>query len=248
MYEIPETIAATVPKVVEVRGEVYIGQAEFRAINEQRQQDEEPTFANPRNAAAGSLRQHDSSITAKRPLQMFAYTWGQISEPVAQTQWEILETLKDWGFPVNPLARICNNAEDAIAYHQEISQQRAHLNYDIDGIVYKVNRLDWQQRLGFVSLAPRWAIAHKFSAESAFSQILNIEVQVGRTGALTPVAKIKQVNIGGVLVSNATLHNEDEIVRKDIRIGDTVKVERAGDVIPHVISVDISKRSKSFSE
>ena len=245
MHEIPETIAAIVPKVVEVRGEVYIGQAEFRAINEQRQQDEETTFANPRNAAAGSLRQHDSSITAKRPLQMFAYTWGQISEPVAETQWEFLETLKDWGFPVNPLARICNNAEDAIAYHQEISQQRAHLNYDIDGIVYKVNRLDWQQRLGFVSRAPRWAIAHKFPAENAQTVLEKITIQVGRTGALTPVAQLVPVTVGGVVVSRATLHNADEIERKGIREGDAVIIQRAGDVIPQVLEVIGNKRPRN---
>ena len=245
MQEISETIEVEVPKIIEIRGEVYIGHSAFRAINEQRKRDENSTFANPRNAAAGSLRQLDSSITAQRPLQMFAYTWGELSDPVAETQWEFLKNLKDWGFPVNPLARICNNAQDAIAYYQEISEQRPHLDYDIDGIVYKVNRLDWQQRLGFVSRAPRWAIAHKFPAENAQTVLEGINVQVGRTGALTPVAELVPVTVGGVVVSRATLHNSDEIERKDIREGDTVIIQRAGDVIPQVLAVITNKRPKN---
>ena len=250
MHEISKTIGGKVPEVIEIRGEVYLGQAAFRAINAERERDEKSTFANPRNAAAGSLRQLDSSITAKRPLQIFAYAWGEISEPVAETQWKFLEVLKDWGFPVNPLARICINAEGAIAYHQEISKQRADLDYDIDGIVYKVNRLDWQQRLGFISRAPRWAIAHKFPAENVQTVLEKITIQVGRTGALTPVAQLMPVTVGGVVVSRATLHNADEIERKDIREGDTVIIQRAGDVIPQVVEVITDKRprnSQSFT-
>ena len=197
MHEISKTIAAAVPDVLEVRGEVYLGHAAFQSINEQRERDNEANFANPRNAAAGSLRQLDSSITAQRPLQMFAYAWGELSDPVAETQWEFLQTLKRWGFPVNPLARICTSAEDAVAYHQEISELRSDLDYDIDGIVYKVNRLDWQQRLGFVSRAPRWAIAHKFPAERAQTVLKEITIQVGRTGALTPVANLVPITVGG---------------------------------------------------
>ena len=244
MQEISKTIAAAVPDVLEVRGEVYLGHAAFQSINEQREKDNEATFANPRNAAAGSLRQLDSSITAQRPLQIFAYAWGELSAPIADTQWEFLQALKRWGFPVNPLARICASAEDAVAYHKEISELRADLDYDIDGIVYKVNRLDWQQRLGFVSRAPRWAIAHKFPAERAQTVLKEITIQVGRTGALTPVANLVPITVGGVVVSRATLHNADEIERKDIRQGDTVTIQRAGDVIPQVVEVILDKRPK----
>jgi len=245
MHEIPKTIAEAVPDIIEIRGEVYLGHAAFQTINDQRERDDLATFANPRNAAAGSLRQLDSSITAKRPLQMFAYAWGELSKPVAESQWEFLGALKRWGFPVNPLARICTSAEDAIAYHQMISELRAELDYDIDGIVYKVNRLDWQQRLGFVSRAPRWAIAHKFPAEKAQTILEEITIQVGRTGALTPVAKLVPVTVGGVVVSRATLHNADEIERKDIREGDIVIIQRAGDVIPQVVEVLAKKRSEN---
>ncbi len=229
------------PKDIDIRGEVYIGKVDFEKIKDR--------FANPRNAASGSLRQKDPNETKKIPLRFIAYTYGFNSEINFKKQSEFLNLLKIWGFNVNELNTVISGVDNLAKNHKELEKKRHELDFDVDGLVYKINNLDLQKRLGFVTNAPRWAIAHKFSADSSFSKILNIEVQIGRTGALTPVAKIKPVNIGGVMVSNATLHNEEEIIRKDIRIGDTVKVERAGDVIPHVLSIDLKKRprdSKKF--
>jgi DNA ligase (NAD+) len=224
------------PTQIDIRGEVFIQNNDFEKINEK--------FANPRNAASGSLRQKDSKITSKIPLKFIAYTYGYENEMKIKTQSEFLIYLKLWGFKTNPFNKTIKGIKNLVLNHKKIEEKRNEIEFDIDGIVYKVNNFDLQKRLGFAANAPRWAVAHKFSANSSMSEILNIEIQVGRTGALTPVAKIKPVNIGGVIVSNATLHNEDEINRKDIREGDKVTVERAGDVIPHVISVDFNKRKK----
>ena len=232
------------PDLIEVRGEIYLRHDDFEKLNAEQAAAGAKVFANPRNAAAGSLRQLDSSITARRPLRFFAYGWGAASALPADTQFGVYERFEQWGLPLNPLMRLCRTAEAVLAFHREMEAQRATLGYDIDGVVYKVNRLDWQERLGFVSRAPRWAIAHKFPAEEVTTKLLDIEIQVGRTGALTPAAKLAPVTVGGVVVSNATLHNEDEIARKDIRIGDTVTVRRAGDVIPQVMGVVLDKRPK----
>ena len=238
LNDVPQQLKGKgIPAVCEIRGEVYMTKAAFLALNERQKAAGEPLYVNPRNTAAGSLRQKDPAITASRPLHFFAYAWGEMSEMPAATQSAMLKWIDRIGFPTNPLWRICKSVEDLVAFHRDIETERASLDYDIDGVVYKLDRLDWQERLGFVSREPRWAIAHKFAAEKAATLVKDIEIQVGRTGALTPVAKLEPVTVGGVVVQNATLHNQDEIERLGVRIGDTVTIQRAGDVIPQVLGV-----------
>lgn len=238
LADVPHQLSGpNVPAVCDVRGEVYMTKSAFLELNRRQAAVGGQIFANPRNSAAGSLRQKDPSVTASRPLGFFAYAWGEMSEYPAETQSGMMEWFKRSGFKINPLMRVCTSAEDLLAFHAEIEAHRGSLDYDIDGVVYKVDRIDYQERLGFVSRTPRWAIAHKFAAEKATTVVRAIEIQVGRTGALTPVAKLDPVTVGGVVVQNATLHNADEIERLDVRVGDTVQIQRAGDVIPQVLGV-----------
>jgi DNA ligase (NAD+) len=243
--DVPLRLNGKPPAILEVRGEIYMTHKGFDALNRRQEKDGKPTYANPRNSAAGSVRQLDPGITAGRSLNFFAYTWGEISELPAKTQYGMLEKFKDYGFAVNPLVKRCESVAQILKFYADIESRRAKLGYDIDGVVYKVDRLDWQERLGFVSRSPRWAIAHKFPAEQAETILEDIEIQVGRTGKLAPVARLKPVTVGGVVVRNATLHNEDEIARKDVRIGDTVVIQRAGDVIPQIVRVIEDKRPKN---
>jgi DNA ligase (NAD+) len=245
LEDVPQRLKGTsVPAICEVRGEVYMTKHAFLALNKRQAEIGGQIFANPRNSAAGSLRQKDASITASRPLGFFAYSWGEISEMPAETQSGMIKWFERAGFKTNPLTKLCRGLEALLKFHHEIEAQRGTLDYDIDGVVYKTDRLDWQERLGFVSRSPRWAIAHKFPAERAITVLKDIEIQIGRTGALTPVAKLEPVTVGGVVVQNATLHNADEIERLDVRIGDTVEIQRAGDVIPQVLGVMPDKRPR----
>ncbi len=242
--DIPLRLRGKAPKVLEVRGEVYMSHREFAALNKRQEKEGKSVYANPRNSAAGSVRQLDPAITASRALNFFAYAWGEASELPADTQWGMLQAFKSFGFAVNPLTRCVDTVDAVLEFYRDIEAKRAKLGYDIDGVVYKVDRLALQERLGFVSRSPRWAVAHKFAAEQAETILQDIDIQVGRTGKLAPVAKLKAITVGGVVVQNATLHNEDEIARLDVRIGDTVVIQRAGDVIPQVVRVIGEKRPR----
>jgi DNA ligase (NAD+) len=244
--DVPQRLAGRdVPETIDIRGEIYMRLEDFLKLNAGQQAAGSRTFASPRNAAAGSLRQLDPSITAARPLGFFAYTWGEARPLPGKTQWEACQAFRRWGLPVNDLMALCGNTKELFELYRKLELERARLGYEIDGVVYKVNRIDYQERLGFVSRAPRWGLAHKFTAEKTATVLDGIEIQVGRTGALTPVARLKPVTISGVVVANATLHNEDEIRRKDIRIGDTVMLQRAGDVIPQILGFVPEKRPAS---
>jgi DNA ligase (NAD+) len=257
LEDVPKKLKGrNVPEICEVRGEVYMTKQAFLALNERQKAAGDTIFANPRNSAAGSLRQKDPKITASRPLGFFAYSWGEMSEMPEATQSGMIKWFERCGFKTNPLTELCHSVEQLLAFHREIETQRSHLDYDIDGVVYKVDRLDWQERLGFVSRTPRWAIAHKFPAERAMTVLRDIEIQVGRTGSFTPVGKLEPIGVGGVIVQNVTLHNEDYIrgiggqgeqlrEGRDIRIGDTVIIQRAGDVIPQVVDVVLDKRPRN---
>ncbi|HWD57389.1 MAG TPA: NAD-dependent DNA ligase LigA [Stellaceae bacterium] len=245
LRSVPKQLAGSGwPDVLEVRGEVYMEREGFFAVNAERETAGEAVFANPRNVAAGSLRQLDPAITARRPLKFFAYAWGEASAPFARSHAEALQHFRDWGFTVNPRSRLCRGVDEVLAAYREIGGDRAGLPYDIDGVVYKVNDLELQRRLGMVSRAPRWALAHKFPAQQAQTVLDDILIQVGRMGSLTPVAVLEPITVGGVVVQRATLHNEDEIQRKDVRVGDTVVIQRAGDVIPQIVSVVLDRRPK----
>lgn len=233
--DIPQKLKGKPPEILEVRGEIFMHREDFLKLNKAQETADKQLFANPRNAAAGSMRQLDSSITASRPLRFVGYNWGAVSAPLANTLWEARAAIQSFGFTLNAPVRMCKSADEMLIYYQEILTQRADLPFDIDGVVYKVNDLAMQQQLGFVARAPRWATAHKFPAEQALTRLNDITIQVGRTGALTPVAELAPINVGGVMVARATLHNEDEIIRKDVRIGDMVWVQRAGDVIPQIL-------------